>query len=358
MPKKIKILFTIPNFDTAGSGKVVLSLAQGLDKEKFIAEICTTSNKGSFFETVQGSGIKLHVFNYLAPRKLGWEFFKSVFQTFRFFKSCNPDIIHSYHYASEFSEGLAARLAGCKWIFTKKNMAWSNKGWYLRSLLANRIIATNQSIKHTFYPSSSKIEVIYSSVNTVNFPFSERENLLRNFIVVGNIAPIKGTETIIRAFLSYCDRYPGNLIFVGNDTNEYAKSIKLDIELSEHKNRIVFEGPKADIRYYFDQSFCLIMASDKNGEGGPVALLEAMAHGLLVIGSKVPGINEQLQNFPELLFEPNDSNALLNKMAEMFNSTDAKISSLRKALRAEVEHRFSVETEIENHELLYKQLLI
>ena len=34
-PIKIKILFTIPNFDTAGSGKALLNIALRLDREKF-----------------------------------------------------------------------------------------------------------------------------------------------------------------------------------------------------------------------------------------------------------------------------------------------------------------------------------
>jgi hypothetical protein len=36
---KIKILFTICNFDTAGSGKVLLDLATSLDKNIFEPEI-------------------------------------------------------------------------------------------------------------------------------------------------------------------------------------------------------------------------------------------------------------------------------------------------------------------------------
>jgi hypothetical protein len=38
-PKKIKILYTIPNFDTAGSGKVLYDLAKGLDKDFHLANV-------------------------------------------------------------------------------------------------------------------------------------------------------------------------------------------------------------------------------------------------------------------------------------------------------------------------------
>ena len=39
MVKKIKILYTIPNFDTAGSGKVVYDLVRNLDKNVFSPDI-------------------------------------------------------------------------------------------------------------------------------------------------------------------------------------------------------------------------------------------------------------------------------------------------------------------------------
>jgi len=48
--KKIKILYTIPNFDTAGSGKVVYDLVKNLDRTIFEPEICCFHKKGFFYE--------------------------------------------------------------------------------------------------------------------------------------------------------------------------------------------------------------------------------------------------------------------------------------------------------------------
>ncbi len=354
---KIKVLFTIPNFDTAGSGNVVINLAIGLDKEVFDVEICTTSDKGILFKKIKQLGIKVHIFNYLTTRKLGWDFVNGIFRTIQFFRKCNPDIIHSYHYASEFSEGLAARLAGCKWVFTKKNMAWGNKSWKIRSFLANRIISTNKVIKSKFYNNSNKIEVIYSSVNTANFPFVDKKEIQRNFIVVGNIIPIKGTEYIIKAFLDFCELKPGKLILVGDDSSNYAKNIKQSLIINKYKDRIEFVGKSNTIKDYFDECFCLIMASDRNGEGGPVAVLEAMSSGLLVIGSNVAGINEQLSNFPELMFNSEDSNSLRKKMIEVFNYSDKEIKNLTRQLRLEIDNKFTIDIEIKKHHKFYQNLL-
>lgn len=46
--QKIKILYTTPNFDTAGSGKVLYDLAKGLDTAKFEVDIACKNNRGSF----------------------------------------------------------------------------------------------------------------------------------------------------------------------------------------------------------------------------------------------------------------------------------------------------------------------
>ena len=46
--KRIKILFTIPNFDTAGSGKALLNIAMRLDNNTFESHICCSLNNGEF----------------------------------------------------------------------------------------------------------------------------------------------------------------------------------------------------------------------------------------------------------------------------------------------------------------------
>ena len=53
MSKRIKILYTIPNFDTAGSGKALLNIAKKLNPDKFEVEIACLHNRGLFFKEVE-----------------------------------------------------------------------------------------------------------------------------------------------------------------------------------------------------------------------------------------------------------------------------------------------------------------
>ena len=36
------------------------------------------------------------------------------------------DLIHSFHYGPDYSEALAAKIAGIPWVYTKKNMNWGD----------------------------------------------------------------------------------------------------------------------------------------------------------------------------------------------------------------------------------------
>src|SRR5690606_4979464 len=122
--KKIKILYTIPNFDTAGSGKALLNIALGLDKEKFEPHILCLHNKGAFFRTVEQSGIPIHIFDYIPKERPFLKMFRSCIDVSKKIKNINPDIVHSFHYSSNYTEALSTRIAGKKWVFTKKNMSW------------------------------------------------------------------------------------------------------------------------------------------------------------------------------------------------------------------------------------------
>jgi len=68
MSKRLRILFTIPNFNTAGSGKVVYDLVKGLDRKKFDVEIACNSNDGEFFSVVKALGLPIHIFRTTTDR--------------------------------------------------------------------------------------------------------------------------------------------------------------------------------------------------------------------------------------------------------------------------------------------------
>ena len=55
--KKYRILFTIPNFDTAGGGKALLNICKHIDKKSFEPFISCSHSRGHLFEEIIKQGI-------------------------------------------------------------------------------------------------------------------------------------------------------------------------------------------------------------------------------------------------------------------------------------------------------------
>ena len=371
--KKIKILYTIPNFDTAGSGKALLNLALGLDKEKFETEILCLHSNGAFFETVKNSGIPIHVFDYLPKERPIWKMFLESWKVSRKLKTIHPDIIHSFHYSSNYTEALSAKLAGIKWTFTKKNMSWggsSKNSWKLRSFFANKIIVQNTDMIKEFYPSSKKLSFIPRGVVIEKFkkdiPKSEIRRLMetdkdkRLLITVANLVPVKNVELLIHAFQNIHQDFQDWMLWIVGDTNsEYGKKLMDLVVENQLESKIKFSGKQLNVVDYLNHAEIFVLPTLNSGrrEGSPVALLEAMANEKVVLGAEVSGIKDQLFGKEAHLFHPNNVDELANKLQFFMHNSIEVNNQIGKEFSQFVTDKYSIQTEIEKHEQHYLELM-
>lgn len=369
--RKIKILYTIPNFDTAGSGKALLNIALGLNKEVFEPHILCLHNKGEFFKVVQNSGIPLHVFDYIPSERPVLKMLLNCFRVSKKLKEINPDIVHSFHYGSNYTEALSAKMAGIKWIFTKKNMSWggsSTNSWKLRSFLADKIAVQNTDMIQDFYPKSKKIRLIPRGVNVQNFASFIPNSLIRRemktsperriIICVANFVPVKGIELLIEAFDKlYKNNSEWVVWLVGDNNNEYGQKLTHLVQEKQLQNSIIFSGKKLNVIDYLNHAEIFVLPTLEKGEGTPVAVLEAMSNGKVVIGSAVPGIKDQLRNFPNHLFEAGNAIDLEKKLAVFMNNSEQENATIGLDFKNVATAEFTIENEIENHEKLYHSAL-
>jgi glycosyltransferase involved in cell wall biosynthesis len=368
--RKIKVLYTIPNFDTAGSGKALLNIALSLDKELFEPHILCLNSKGAFFKVVEQSVIPVHVFNYLAKERPFHKMFLESWKISRKIKKINPDIVHSFNYSSNYTEALACKLAGVKWTFTKKNMSWgggSKNSWKLRSYLANKIIVQNMDMIKEFYPNSTKTVLIPRGVVIDNFRKStpdlkikEQMNTNENqrvLICVANFVPVKGIEVLIDAFDIIHKNNPNWVLWlVGDNQNEYGLQLIGKVNKLNLSHKIIFSGKQMDVRSYLNHAEIFVLPTLDKGEGSPVALLEAMANGKVVIGSKVSGINDQLKNYPLHLFKPKDNVELAEKLDYFMKMNKVELNKLALQFNKLVQESYTIEVEVSRHEEFYKSI--
>lgn len=373
MTVKLRILYTIPNFDTAGSGKALLNIAEGLDKSRFEPMIMCMHDRGQLFNKVRESGLQYYLLDYTTVMRPYHRGLTRCYSISRVFRQIGPDLIHSFHYAADYSEALAARLAGVRWIYTKKNMNWggsSKNGWRLRTMLASGIIAQNSDMMRDFFNRSNKVRLIPRGVKTEQFTPRAADLALKSnlgfkpddriIISVANLVPVKGIEVLMNAFFEIANQIPEwRIMIVGDNNNKYGRLLKKIVTERVADDKVIFTGKVPDVSDYLNlaEIFVLPTLNEGRREGSPVSLLEAMANGKIVLGSDVPGIKDQLQEFPDLLFEPGNHLQLSNKLLHYCRMTDEYHHNLSNELMAHVQQRYPIIKEVEEHMKFYLDLL-
>lgn len=356
--KRIKILYTIPNFDTAGSSRVVYDLAQGLSRDEFEVEICCSHNRGAYFSTVEKLGLRIHIKDFTTPYQPLATLPIRILKLSAFFKKQNFDLIHSWHWSSDWTEPLAARVAGIPWVYTKKAMSWGNRHWKIRSRLANFIITINDEM-HEFFPSKRNQRLIPLGLDLEHFNSVKktRTSSVFQIVTVANLVPVKGIEVLIKAVNSLPNG-DVELLIVGDDRDPYADQLKSLVNQLKATN-IKFAGKQADVRPFVANADLFVIPTLDAGrkEGMPMALVEAMSMGIPVLGSNITGINYVLKDFTQLLFPAGNETDLAAKITEMMRYTEQERAGIGNTLRTYCEQNFSKAKFIIEHENLYRSMV-
>jgi len=353
---KLKILYTIPNFDTAGSGKVLYDLAKYLDKDKFEVSIACSSKEGPFFKKVEDLGLPIYIVQTTIALRPYYSFFKRLQPLKNFIKQNQFDIVHSWHWSSEWSEVLAVRMGGAKYVYTKKAMTWGNIHWKIKSFLSHFIITLNPEMQAYFhYKKAQQLIPLGIDMNIFSPELFVKKEASKIFkiITVANLVAMKGIEVLIKA-IKQINNPNIQLEIIGDDTTEYAHTLKqlvIDLEMTD---ATTFAGKKSDVRADLAAADLYVIPSYK--EGMPMALVEAMAMGVPVLGSNISGINYVLRDFPNLLFEAGNVEQLTEAIQHWMNISINDRKTQGAALQTYCQQNYSLEQCIKSHEELYLQL--
>lgn len=359
MNKRIRVLFTISNFNTAGSGKVVYDLVNGLDKTKFDVHIACGDNKGAFFKEVEALGLPIHIFETKTHYRPYYTLLFRVRRISKFYKTHGFDIVHSWQWSNDWTEALAARLIGIKWIYTKKAMGF-NKHWKIKSFLANFIVTINDEMKQ-YFPNKKAQKLIPIGIDTDYYSpesFEKKPSNVFRIITVANLVPVKGIEVLIHAIHKLNDSEI-TLDVLGDSSNAYGQDMQLLCQTLGLSDQVTFHGKKLDVRPYIAQSDMYVIPTLNQGrkEGMPMALVEAMCMGIPLLGSDITGINFVLKTFPDLLFEAGNSEELSRKINHLKALHPEERHQIGQDLRQYCMDHFSMETFISDHEALYTKLV-
>ncbi|WP_410004691.1 glycosyltransferase family 4 protein [Aequorivita nionensis] len=349
MDRRIKILYTIPNFKTAGSQYVLLSLFRKIDKTVFDPYICVEK----FPETVPDDipDKRCLVFKW-SSNKL-----KDTLNFRKLIKSHKIDVVHSWDYKSNYLEALACRMAGVKYIYTKKNNAWS-KRWLLKSWLSNHIAYDNPEMKKRFFNSlvfRNKISFIPHGVDMEVFkPMEKLPHQNFNIGCIGNIGENKNQLFVIKVL----DQLPEQVILhlYGNEDTKYREVLNLYIKNNGLEDRVHFHGFTENEKIpSILRSIDLFILSSIN-EGLPVSILEALACGVPVLSSDSGGGARYLLN-SEYIFSLEAPDDLTQKILKIYYLEEVERKNLTKKGIQNIAENHTLSKEVNTYEKVYKTMV-
>ena len=372
MTEPARILFTIPNFITAGSGRAMLNIIERLDRARFEPWVAVLKRGGKLDAEVERQGVRLLEHQFTIPARPYHTLLGRARTAGAPLREHRFALWHSFHYGDDYTEPLIARASGARgWIYTKKNMNWHQRAWHVRSLLARRIAAQNTDMMREFFssfPYRGKTRLIPRGVDVVRFSPSvpprlkvrERLGIPASATVVTSVAqllPVKGHPVLLLAAGSVQDTHL--LLAGGNDKSEYADSLRGQARRHGFADRVHFLGSVDDVPALLAESDIFALATRAQGheEGCPVALLEAMAAGRACIATDVAGSRDLIVNGQSGLLVPSGDAVALGQAIERLARSPGDRRRLGHAAVARVMDNYTIDHEVRAHEALYAEVL-
>ncbi len=330
---------------------------------------------------------------YLCPKTANKRFsYSAVVNMAKAIKSIRANIIH-IHFV-----GMAYLSAACllKFFFRYKLIIhWRNPPTsilagakffhyfsplfyrFLNLLFLNKNIVISNSIKDLLiyrkFASSEKISVIYNGIDTSKFTITREEaqqiierkigKRIYNHPVVGmvaNFSPQKDHESVIKAANIVKARIPDILfLFVGSEKRYVGEGkiekLKALADSYNVKENIIFFGEYQNVHEIIARFDIGILCSNFEGFGN--AIVEYMAAGKPVVGTKIGGIGEIIKDAENgFLITQNSAEELADKIITLLTN---KKMALEMGGRAKIyaERNYSLEVWVKNIFDLYKNLL-
>ena len=339
--QKTRVMFVVFQLVAAGSERVVLDLARSLNPDQF--EIYVTTFNGGVLEAPLREVCK-DIFFVQKRKRLD---LSVMLQIAKIVRDHDIDVVNAHHYMPCFYSFLGTRILNrVKLIYTEhsvpevEKIASSIHGkmffWMLFQM--NAVIGVSGEITEKFkkhYPRhTEKFIEILNGVDIEKFrakgvreDVRNRWGLSKDHFVVGMVAnfrKVKNHVCLVRAAARLKDSHPQlRLLFVGTgfpgdpeNSKDLVRKFIHDLGL---QGKVILAGYQENIPEMLSafDVFCLPSFS----EGLPVSVLEAMAAGVPVIGSRVRGINEVVKDMETgLLFSADDDADLAKTLKKIHNS--------------------------------------
>lgn len=351
--KKTKILFIVPSMRGGGAERVISTLLQHIDKDKFDLNLALITKEGKFLDDIPNH-VNLIDLDTKRVRK-------SIFKIIKTINSLKPDIVFSTLGHLNLLISIIRPFLSNKIVFigresnTVSVINKQSKYPKLFDFLYNNfynnfdhIVAQAEYMKkdlvENYQIKSEKISVINNPIDFENIKklsnISSKELFDKskiNLLAVGRLSHQKGFDTLLEIMKELDEKYFLSILGQGPDEEKLKSTIK---EFSL-ESKVQLLGFQDNPYIYMKQADIFVLSS--RFEGFPNVVLEANTCGTTVIAFDCPGgTNEIIINGENgYLVKCQDKNDFIDKLKNISLQKEINLNLLNKYEVSEIINQYT-----------------
>jgi len=356
MSGPVDVVLLLTSFAIGGTEQQMVELARRLDPSRFRVHLACFHRQGPLLDEVP-PWIPISEF----PVR-GFVNMAAVGRLIKFVSWCrsiDPTIVHTcdldaniFGLPGAALAGVPVRIANRREILAGDKSPANLRAQRLAYRAAHAVVANSSAAGDQLAREgvlSDKLRLIANGLDIRRFvPVTPRPDI-RRIVMVANLRPEKGQDTLLAAAPRILARYPdASFTFVGDGPRREAlELLTRALGISE---RVRFMGESRDVAPILAGHDLFVLPS--RSEAFPNALIEAMATALPVVATDVGGIPEVVRPGSGLLVRPNDERVLADAVLALMDDP-AAAAALGRAARADVERHYTIDRMVERFEQIY-----
>lgn len=370
MDQRYKIMQLTGSLAIGGAEKLILSLAEHIDPEKFEVHVCAFGKPkaNSYMQEFQNLKQPFHYIpsnSFYSPM--------TYLSIARYVRDNKIDLIHTHLIFADIIGSVLGKLLKVPVVTTLHNEPNSyrkrrlDRRWLARvsaERITTHLVTVANFIRDQFMIywkiPDGKVSCIYNGVDLDEFlhiPEQIENDTNEAGLTIVNVASLtaqKAQHILLEAAKLVLSEQPDTrfLIVGKGDLEESLKAKALALGISEN---VVFTGVRRDIPEILSQSHIFVLSS--LWEGLPLSAIEAMAAARGVVVTDVGGIRELIEpNKHGLVVQPGDVKELANALLMLMRNQSLRISYAKSA-RENVRTLFNIELTTRQYQELYLTVL-
>lgn len=367
----IKVLNILTDSNIGGAGRCLINYLKYCDRSQFEIKVVLPRNS-LLIPEVENVAIPVIEADHIAEKSFS---IQGIGTLLRIIRAEKPDIVHTH---GSFSGRIAARLAGCRIVYTRHSAFpvpeklkkgpghWINGA--VNSFFAHQIIAVSPATEENLTDSGvpkKKITTMMNGTEPVLRADDERCAALRRELnipegvftagILARLEPYKGHAYLLEAAKELMEEGRDFRILIGG-SGQCEDQIRQSIQTMGLSDRVLFLGfveTVSDVLSILDVQ----LNCSYGTEASSIALIEGMSLGLATVASDYGGNPWQVDDgVTGLLFESQNSHDLAEKLRILMDDPETLKTMQKNALLA-YHNRFTGKIFAENIESVYQKTL-